>query len=174
MLAAGEEQRVGSYFVAVREPRGHALDLAHRNAALDMRARGDGGVEQQRIHPPTRYRQRGAGQGAFDAPFACKHRQPRDPLAIEAVGIDAKAVQCRDRAPAQETAAQRIAIALLSFEQQVRQFSLREPTGDRCACRTAADDQRRRSTHSRNGKARNTRASVMSASASNGGHSPGR
>src|SRR3546814_11766987 len=89
---------------------------------------------------------------------ARKYAEAVDVMAFEEVAGYAKGLQHFHRSPAQKAAAQRIAASRLSFNDNGFNARIQQVHRRRRARGTAADDPRIRSTHSRNGKSRFTRA----------------
>src|SRR3546814_19492810 len=89
---------------------------------------------------------------------ARKYAEAVDVMAFEEVAGYTKGLQHFHRSPAQKAAAQRIAASRLSFNDNGFNTRIQQVHRSRRARGTAADDQRNRSTHSRNGKSRSTRA----------------
>ena len=174
VLAAGEEQRVGCYRRTVCKAHRRAVDLADRDTALDRRAESLGLGQQDGIEPASGNRDRGMGQSGLRAAIAGKDACARHALRIQRIGIDPEPRERLQRPPAQEPATDCITGLARPLDQQMRQTSARKPNRGRGSGEPPADDQRRRSTHNRNGKTRWTVACVMPASARIGGHSSGR
>ena len=112
----------------------------------------------------------------FDAPLRSDEAQPFYRTSAESPDIDAKPVQRRKRIPAEKASADDVPGSARSFDQLGGKAGAAEHDRRSRSRRAAADDQRGRSTHSRNGKQRTTFAAPGStrASARISRHSAGR
>ena len=159
MLAAGEKQRVACQRRAIVERRGGAGQAAHGHAALDCRACRNSLGEQDRVERSARHAERRAWQGSLDDAIPRDDARPRDSRGAKRFRRNAEPRERFERAPAEESAANRIPGFAATLDQQMRRAGAREHDRGACSGRAAAHDQRGDgahsfSTHKRNGKAR--------------------